>query len=260
MKIKELIGFLSTKWFSVSNNLIATSNYGISDLMKDQAGKKADTKVMEIGTSFISDVFGFIITVGVYGLILGQFLMTACDLLFITTPFMRGLLVSNNAVSKGKLGDGSSNAHLLGHYSGWDELRDKRLAEANMYAQQGNMAMAESKLRWAQSAQNESNKSDARRAAINEGILASKGRNQGNQGSQGSVGFSFDWSNRCFISNDLQALFKSGTHINLKSYLKKRVFSIILVVMFIMMVIASNTFINTGMNVGKGILTMLGLG
>lgn len=253
MKKRALIGFLTTQMTMLSNGITALASseeYGLTDLMRDQSSKTADTQAMQIGTSFISDVFGYIITIGVYGLIAGQFIMTACDLLFITTPFIRKLLVSEKVVGQGKLG---SNPHLLGHYQGWDDLRDRRLAEAQMYAQQGNMSMAENKLRWAQSAQNESYKSDARRAAINEGILS---RNNGN-----NQGYSvrFDWSNRCFISNDLKALCRTGNAVSLSTYFKKRVFSIILVVVFIMMVIASNIFIDTGMNVGKAILKVLGL-
>lgn len=239
--------------------VFASEEYGISDLMRDQSSKIADTEVMTVASSFITDVFGFVITLGVYGLIAGQFIQTMIDLLYIALPPVRGLLVSGNG--RNKVVDG------MGHFFGFDELRDRELAKANQYQAEGRPDLADDWYRLAERSQRLSDESDSRRAKINQDKLnyASKHVKKG-----------IDWKNRCLVSSDLKSLIRQNrvvlsagsvgaqnggqsTSLNIKAYFKKRVFSMILIVVFIMMAIASNVFVNTGMNVGLGILKMLGV-
>lgn len=252
-----LLSLISTNIGSVV--VSASEEYGISDLMRDHSGKTADTEVMTVASSFITDVFGFVITLGVYGLIAGQFIQTMLDLFYIAIPPIRPLLVGGNG--KDKVVDG------MGHFSGFDELRDRELARASQYQAMGRPDLADNWYRLAERSQRLSDESDARRAKINQDKLdrASKSTSKG-----------IDWKNRCLVSSDLKSLIRQNkvvlsagsvgtqndgqsTSINIKVYFKKRVFSMILIVVFIMMVIASNIFVNTGMNIGLGILKMLGV-
>lgn len=175
----------------------ASDGYGLTDAMRDQAGKEANTDIMNAGTSIISSVLGFITSIGVYLLIAGQFIMTMLDIIYITMPFLRGLL----------LGNGLSGRAVPNVKEG-SEIEDKN----------------------------------------------------------GVTRVGIDWSKRCFISNDLKSLLSSNSAyaygrvgISIVEYLKKRAFSIILVVLLIMLVVVSNIFVNTGMNVGMGILKMIGV-
>lgn len=241
-------------------SVLASAGYSLSDLMRDQANKKADTKTMIVTTGFITDVFGFIISVGVYGLIAGQFIQTALDLMYISIPPIRGLL----------MGKGGSNKEVegLGHFSGFDELRDREINKANEYLAQGRPDLADNWYRLADRSQRLSNESDERRSRLNQDKLEGVQKREENKG--------IDWKNRCLISSDLKSLIcqhrvvlsqgsvggdnsNANTMLNIKAYFRKRVFNMILIAVAIMLLIASNIFVNTGMNVGLGLLKMLGV-
>lgn len=215
--------------------MLASAGYGLSDLMRDQANKTADTKTMTIATGFITEVFGFVISVGVYLLIASQFIMTMLDLMYIALPPVRRLLVGgggrNRVVSRNRVVNG------LGHYTAFNESGNRELNKVDESTTQGRLDNA--------------------------------------QKMESSI--SIDWGNRCFISSDLKSLIyqhkvvlsqnsvggensMANTRLNLKSYLRKRVFNIILIAVSIVLLIASNILVNTGMNVGLGILKLLGLG
>lgn len=232
--------------------------YGVSDLFKDRANLKGDSELLSAGGTFISDTFGFAISVGVYGLVLSQFLITACDLLYIAVPPVRGLLVSGEGKDKVVSG--------IGHFTGFDEMGDKNIVRAHQWETQGRPDLAAMCYKHAQTEQRLSNESDARRAKMNEDRVARASKR---------VQKTIDLKNRCFVSSDLRSLIhqnrvilSSGsvgaqngsqkTSLNIKVYFRKRVFTMILLVVFIMMAVASNIFTKTGMNIGAGILKVFG--
>lgn len=238
---------------------IATlSSYGISDLMRDQANKTADTATMTVASSFITDVIGFALTIGVYGVIAGNFIQTAIDLAYIAIPPVRPLLVTKNG---GKEIDG------LGYFSGFDNLRDEALDLAQRRAMEGDYEGAANRIRFAQSCQQDSIRANERRAKSNQERLDfHKSLNKNKK--------VISWNNRCLISNELKSLINHDSvrlsanslgsrrevGFNLKTYLRRRSVSMVLLAVCIMLLIASNVFIHTGMNVGAGILKALGVG
>lgn len=179
------------------------SEYGVSDLFRDKSHIEGDSKLLEIGSSFARDVGGFIISIGVWGLIIGQFLMTMCDLLYITFPPIRGLLVGRNAFG------GSSIVGATG--------------------------------------------------ATNGGPVEGKTNGVKDSATCGGI----DWSKRRFISMELVRLFKSGKQISssqmIKLYFRRRLVFMIIFVVCVMLLVLSNVFMKTGMNVGEAVLRFVGL-
>lgn len=239
-------------------DILSLSTYGISDLMRDQSNKTADTTTMTLASSFITDVFGYAITVGVYGLIAGNFIQTAIDLAYIAIPPVRPLLVTKN---QGKDVDG------LGYFSGFDNLRDEALDLAQRRAMEGDYEGAANRIRFAQSCQQDSIRANERRVRLNQERLDfSKSLNKDKK--------VISLKNRCLISNELKSLINQDSvrlsanslgsrrevNFNLKAYLRRRSVSIAFLAICIMMLIVSNVFIHTGMNVGAGILKVLGAG
>lgn len=180
-------------------------NYGVSDLFRDNSRISGDSCLLEAGGSVLNGIFGYVISIGVWVLIIGQFLMTACDLLYISLPPIRRLLIGKNAFSEG-ISRGTGN--------GSEELKGERAKGMVVKAESGS------------------------------------GKNK------------IDWSKRCFISTDLVRLYKTNAAIGskqlIKLYFRRRVAFMVLFVVCLVLLIVSNVFMKTGMNVGAGLLRAVG--
>lgn len=249
MSIEDTIGwsFDERKDTYYTQDDTQKDNGSVSDLMGNWSKEnKPDTGAMKAGKSFTTNVVGLLISIGVVLLFACNFVITACDLLWMAVPPIRPLLYGNANgdatayVHTSVMHDIASHKMMRGDVAGAMAAEaEGNYRDANWFGNKESLERAESKARGSMFSQRRFISSElaqlARLGQVN--IVATTGSPE--TMAQGNVGT---------FNNKKDFLLK---------YFKARSVSMILLAVCVMLLLGSSIFTDFGLNVGQAILDWL---
>ena len=252
IKISFIVLVLSSLFFiniytvhAISNSVPVNEEYGLLDAMKDQAtyNSTVDTETMEKASTFTSRVFGTLTSCIVYAIFALSAFTTACDLLYIAVPPIRGFMYNPS---------GKQNNTTTQMYGNTNTVQqDSSRQSGNMFERikNGEGALISNELRQLLNTPTSMTNAYMTRIPI-------MGMNYGrrNYGGRGYNNYGYGMNN-FGQQNQMQV---PEMKIVILEYFKNRAVALVIMSAIMVLLLSSSIFTDCGLNIGEAVMRWLG--